>query len=162
MVIGSSMDHAGIQLETLSTPRNTNNVNQRAANEPTLQDRVTVASPIALIPIQPTISHPGPCPESPESVNPRSAREALHDHPSSTSRSRSQLARLRSCLSPARSKAFIGATIALVSLIVTIIALLPSFSSRLYDKGALELAIWTAKKDYMEACQQVLNPLCPT
>ena len=55
----------------------------------------------------------------------------------------------------ARSKLYLGAAIGLLTLIVTIVSLLPSFAGGRYGKEALELALWTARKDYVEACQTV-------
>ena len=54
-----------------------------------------------------------------------------------------------------RTKLYLGAAIGLLTLIVTIISLLPSFAGGRYGKEALELALWTARKDYVEACQTV-------
>ena len=49
----------------------------------------------------------------------------------------------------------ITAAIALITLTVTAITLLPSFWGAKYGKEALELARWTAWKDYIEVCQEV-------
>ena len=54
-----------------------------------------------------------------------------------------------------RSKPHIAAAIALITLTVTTITLLPSFWGAKYGKDALALARWTAWKDYIEACQEV-------
>ena len=50
-----------------------------------------------------------------------------------------------------------AAAIALITLAVTVVTLLPSFWGATYAKEALELARWTARKDYIEACQEVSN-----
>lgn len=47
--------------------------------------------------------------------------------------------------------------ITLISMIVAIIALLPGFSSQVLSKKALELAEWTALKDYLEQCKADLK-----
>ena len=52
-------------------------------------------------------------------------------------------------------KFHIAAAIALITLIVTAVTLLPAFWGAKYAKEALELARWTARKDYIEACQEV-------
>ena len=54
-----------------------------------------------------------------------------------------------------RTRLYLGAAIGLLTLIVTIVSLLPSFAGGRYGKEALELALWTARKEYMEACQTV-------
>ena len=54
-----------------------------------------------------------------------------------------------------RFKPHIAAAIALITLTVTTITLLPSFWGAKYGREALELARWTAWKDYIEACQKV-------
>lgn len=51
----------------------------------------------------------------------------------------------------------IAVTISLITLAVTLVTLLPSFWGAEYGKEALELARWTARKDYIEACQEVSN-----
>ena len=40
-------------------------------------------------------------------------------------------------------------------LVVAVVALLPSFGGAKYAEEALEIARWTARKDYIEACQEV-------
>ena len=52
---------------------------------------------------------------------------------------------------------YIAAAIALITLTVAMVTLLPSFRGATYAKEALELARWTARKDYIEACQEVSN-----
>ena len=54
-----------------------------------------------------------------------------------------------------RTKLYLGAAIGLLTLIVTIVSLMPSFAGGRYGKETLELALWTARKDYVEACQTV-------
>ena len=65
----------------------------------------------------------------------------------------SRFARLRSWIN--RRKIHLGAAIGLLTLVVTIVSLLPSFAGGRYGKKTLELALWTAQKDYIEACQEV-------
>ena len=65
----------------------------------------------------------------------------------------SKIALVRSWIG--RTNFYLGAAIGLLTLIVTIISLLPSFAGGKYGKEALELALWTARKDYVEACQTV-------
>ena len=57
--------------------------------------------------------------------------------------------------SSCRLRKHIAAAIALITLTVTTVTLLPSFWGAKYGKDALELARWTARKDYIEACQEV-------
>ena len=54
-----------------------------------------------------------------------------------------------------RTKLYLGAAIGTLTLIVTIVSLLSSFAGDRYSREALELALWTARKDYVEACQTV-------
>lgn len=54
-----------------------------------------------------------------------------------------------------RFRFHIAAVIALITLIITIVSLSPSFRGVEYAKEALELARWTAWKDYIEACHEV-------
>ena len=149
------MDSAGVQLDTLSVSQNTNTANQQAVTEYMVENDATVASANVLTPVQSTLDHSVPC-----LVNDTrpSIREPRQGHLSWISQLRGKGTRMTSCLPAGKARAFVGTAIALVTLIVSVIALLPSFGSRRYDRGALELAIWTAKKDYMEACQQVLTP----
>ena len=65
----------------------------------------------------------------------------------------SRLTRLRSWIS--RTKLYLGAAFGLLTLFVTVVSSLPSFAGEKYGKKTLELAIWTARKDYIEACQEV-------
>jgi hypothetical protein len=46
-----------------------------------------------------------------------------------------------------------GWVIAFFSLIVAIVSLLPGFNGQELSKKALELAEWTAFKDYMQQCK---------
>ena len=52
--------------------------------------------------------------------------------------------------------------IALITLIITVVSLLPSFRGAEYAKDALELARWTARKDYIEACHEVSDSKRPS
>ena len=54
-----------------------------------------------------------------------------------------------------RFKPHIVAALALITLTVTTVTLLPSFWGAKYGREAIELARWTARKDYIEACQEV-------
>ena len=65
----------------------------------------------------------------------------------------SRFARLRSWIRG--KKLYLGAAIGLLTLVVTIVSSLPSFAGGRYGKKTLELALWTAQKDYIEACQEV-------
>ncbi|CAJ0542613.1 Ff.00g001660.m01.CDS01 [Fusarium sp. VM40] len=47
-----------------------------------------------------------------------------------------------------------GWVVALLSLVVTIIAMVPGFRSESMSQRALELAEWTALKDFIENCKQ--------
>jgi hypothetical protein len=47
-----------------------------------------------------------------------------------------------------------GWIVALLSLVVTVIAMVPSFRSESMSQRALELAEWTALKDFIENCKQ--------
>ena len=89
-------------------------------------------------------------------ATPRQATTTISHHTRNhTQRTKppSRFARLRSWIS--RTKLYLGAAIGLLTLIVTSISLLPSFLGGRYGKKTLELALWTARKDYVEACQEV-------
>lgn len=49
-----------------------------------------------------------------------------------------------------------GWLVAFLSMIVVILSLLPGFNSQSLSKKALELAEWTALKDYIEQCKEHL------
>ena len=61
-----------------------------------------------------------------------------------------------------RFKFHVAAVIALITLIITIVSLSPSFRGAEYAEEALELARWTARKDYIEACHEVRDPKRPS
>ena len=149
----STMDNAGIRLETLSISQNANNANQDAVKKCMVQTRDNnVACPNAPAAIQSTIDRS----ESGVEYLSHSTREPNQGRSSSPfGQTWCKLKQYCFCLPPAKAKAIIGTVIALLTLIVTIVALLPAFSTRQYDKAALKLAMWTAKKDYLEVCQQV-------
>jgi hypothetical protein len=47
-----------------------------------------------------------------------------------------------------------GWVVALLSLVVTVIAMVPGFRSESMSQRALELAEWTALKDFIENCKR--------
>ncbi|KAF2442618.1 ankyrin [Karstenula rhodostoma CBS 690.94] len=64
---------------------------------------------------------------------------------------------VRSSLSPsAKTSATLGWTIALLSVVFTIVALSPTFRSQTMSEKSLQLAEWTALKDYIEECREEL------
>lgn len=91
-------------------------------------------------------------------ASPRQATAAVprhtRNHTQSTN-SPSRFSRLRSWVG--RTKLYLGAAIGILTLVVTIISLIPSFAGGIYGKKTLELALWTVRKDYVEACQEYLN-----
>lgn len=97
-----------------------------------------------------------PVPATPPRARPGQATTTLSHHPRSHSQRStppSKVALVRSWIG--RTKLYLGAAIGILTLIVTIISLLPSFAGGRYGKESLELALWTARKDYVEACQTV-------
>ena len=89
------------------------------------------------VPVRP--SNPGRSVPTTQTILPRPVPRPIHN---------------RYC-SVCRLRKHIAAAIALITLTVTTVTLLPSFWGAKYGKDALELARWTARKDYIEACQEV-------
>lgn len=52
--------------------------------------------------------------------------------------------------------AITGWALAFISMVATIVSLLPGFNGQEISKKALELAQWTALKDYIEQCNDKL------
>ncbi|KAM0804187.1 hypothetical protein BDR22DRAFT_885970 [Usnea florida] len=99
-----------------------------------------------------------PVPATPLSARPGQAATALSRHPKSRTQRSAPPSKVALVLSwVARTKLYLGAAIGILTLIVTIVSLLPSFAGDRYGKEALELALWTARKDYVEACRTYLN-----
>lgn len=84
------------------------------------------------------------------------------DLPTHEPRPNSQPNRSRYYSYAGRFKFHIAAVIALITLIITIISLLPSFRGAEYAKDALKLARWTARKDYTESCHEVSDSKRPS
>ena len=93
--------------------------------------------PLASVPGQP--SNPGSSVPTTQNILPRPVPHPYHS---------------RFC-SFCRLRKHIAAAITLITLTLTTVTLLPSFWGAKYGKDALELARWTARKDYIEACQEV-------
>lgn len=51
--------------------------------------------------------------------------------------------------------AIIGCVVASFSLIITIVALLPSFKGEQLARKELQLAQWTASKEYLQRCEEL-------
>ena len=98
-----------------------------------------------------------PVPATPPGARPGPATATMSHHPRSHTQnavSPSKIAKVRSWVG--RTKLYLGAAIGILTLIVTVVSLLPSFAGGRYGKETLELALWTARKDYVEACQTVI------
>ena len=93
--------------------------------------------PLPSVPVQP--SNPGSSGSTNQALPPRPVPHPNHNR------------FCRFC----KNRNHIAAAIALITLTVTAITLLPSFWGAKYGKEALELARWTARKDYIEVCQEV-------
>ena len=117
---------------------------------------MTTRGPLAGLPMRPPQTHVIPVSAPPSRARSVQATTATSHHPRShTQRPTppSKVAQVRSWID--RKKRHLGAAISILAVIVTVISLLPSFAGSRYGKATLELALWTAKKDYVEACQMV-------
>ena len=117
---------------------------------------MTTGGPPAALSMRPSQPPITPVPATPPRARSGQATVALSHHTRNhTQRPTppSKVALVRSWLG--RTKLYLGAAIGLLTLIVTIVSLLPSFAGGRYGKETLELALWTARKDYVEACQTV-------
>ena len=117
---------------------------------------MTTSGPSAAPSMRPPQPLLTPVPATPPIARPGQATNALSRPTRSyTQRPRppSKVALVRSWVG--RTKLYLGAAIGILTLVVTIVSLLPSFAGDRYGKEALELALWTARKDYVEACQTV-------
>lgn len=103
---------------------------------------------------QPSIDPtPDPTPEEPE------PQSVTADTPTSAPSLRPSLSwkSFRSSLSISeKTSSHLGWAIALLSVLFTIVALSPAFKSQDMSEKALELAEWTALKDYIEECREEL------
>ena len=110
----------------------------------------------AALPLRPVQGSVTPGSATPPGAGPGQATTAMpHSSRNHTQKSTppSKVALIRSWVG--RTKLYLGAAIGVLTLIVTIISLLPSFAGGRYGKEALELARWTARKDFLEACRMV-------
>ena len=117
---------------------------------------MTTRGPSAALSMRPLQTPTTPVSATPPGACPGPATATLSHHPGSHTQkavSPSKMAVVRSWIG--RTKIYLGAAIGFLTLVVTIVSLLPSFAGGRYGKETLELALWTARKDYVEACQTV-------
>ncbi|KAF2682355.1 hypothetical protein K458DRAFT_390842 [Lentithecium fluviatile CBS 122367] len=111
------------------------------------------ADTIALSDAQPpniTLSHPA-------QMRPRTGTADTSSSPPASLRTNASWKSFRSTFSiPEEKKAHLGWLIALLSVLLTIVALSPAFKSQDMSEKALRLAEWTALKDYIEECREEL------